>query len=87
MPRPASPSCTSAVRGYSRPELLGMREAELRARLAAHLGSGYAPMWADTVVLAGLGQRTVSQALAGGVPCKEIWLAAWESLELPARER
>lgn len=64
-----------------------MREADLRARLAVHLGPVYAPMWAETVVLAGLGHRTVSQALAGGVPCKEIWLAAWEALELPARER
>jgi hypothetical protein len=44
-------------------------------------------MWADTVVLSGLGHRTVSQALAGGVPCKEVWLAAWEALELPPRER
>ena len=64
-----------------------MREADLRARLAAQLGSNYAPMWADTVVISGLGQRTVSQALAAGLPCKDIWLAAWAELELPARER
>jgi hypothetical protein len=38
-------------------------------------------------VLAGLGHRTVTQALAVGVPCKQIWLAAWEALELPVRER
>ncbi len=64
-----------------------MREADLRARLETHLGSAYSLMWADTVVLAGLDHRTVSQALAGGVPCKRIWLAAWEALELPQRER
>lgn len=64
-----------------------MREADLRARLASHLGSAYSLMWSDTVVLSGLGHRTVSQALATGVPCKEIWLAAWEALELPPRER
>lgn len=64
-----------------------MREADLRARLEAHLGPAYSLMWADTVVLSGLGHRTVSQALAGGVPCKEVWLAAWEALELPPRER
>ncbi len=64
-----------------------MREADLRARLDRHLGSGYSLMWSDTVVLGALDQRTVSQALAGGVPCKQIWLAAWEALELPFRER
>lgn len=64
-----------------------MREADLRARLDRHLGSGYSLMWSDTVVLAALGQRTVTQALDGGVPCKRIWLAAWEALELPQLER
>ena len=64
-----------------------MREADLRARLESHLGPAYSLMWSDTVVLSALGHRTVSQALATGVPCKDIWLAAWEALELPARER
>lgn len=64
-----------------------MREADLRARLEAHLGPAYSLMWSDTVVLAPLGHRTVTQALAGGVPCKEIWRAAWEALELSLRER
>ncbi len=64
-----------------------MREADLRARLDRHIGTGYSLMWSETVVLGALGQLTVSQALAGGVPCKQIWLAAWEVLELPVRER
>ena len=64
-----------------------MREAELHARLGRHLGLGYAPMWADTVVLAPIGHRTVTQALAAGLPCKDIWLAACESLELADHER
>ncbi|MFT4111031.1 DUF3046 domain-containing protein [Propionicimonas sp.] len=64
-----------------------MREAELRSRLAGHLGDAYSLMWSDTVVLERLGHRTVSEALAGGVPCKDVWLAAWEALELPARDR
>jgi hypothetical protein len=64
-----------------------VREGDLRARLESHLGQTYSLMWSDTVVLAGLGHRTVTQALAVGVPCKQIWLAAWEALELPVRER
>jgi hypothetical protein len=64
-----------------------MREADLRARLASHLGDAYSLMWTDTVVLEQLGHRTVSQALAGGTPCKQVWLAAWEALELPPADR
>lgn len=60
-----------------------MREAELRSRLDAHLGHAFALMWAQTHVLGSLNQRTVDQALAAGVPCKEVWRAAWAELELP----
>ena len=59
-----------------------MREAELRSRLDAHLGRAPALMWAETHVLGSLGHRTVDQALSSGVPCKEIWRAAWAELEL-----
>ena len=62
---------------------VGVREAELWERLKSSLGEGYAAVWADQVVLADLQSRTVSQALADGVPCKQIWRAAWEFLELP----
>ncbi len=64
-----------------------MREAELRGRLRSHLGDAYSLMWADTVVLERLGHRTVSEALANGTACKDIWLAAWAALELPAGDR
>ncbi|NLA28953.1 MAG: DUF3046 domain-containing protein [Propionibacterium sp.] len=64
-----------------------MREAELWQRLIAQLGSGYARVWAEQVVLSDLDGRTVAEALAAGVPCKTIWRAAWNHLELPARER
>lgn len=64
-----------------------MREAELWARLDHHLGSGYAVVWAERLVMDDLGGRTVSEALAAGVPCKQIWRAAWGVLELPATER
>lgn len=60
-----------------------MREAELRARLDKHLSYPYSLAWAQTYVIAGLGQRTVDEALAAGVPCKEIWRCAWAELELP----
>ena len=64
-----------------------MREADLRARLASHLGDAYSLLWSETVVLEGLGHRTVSEALARGTSCKQVWLAAWTALELPHTER
>lgn len=64
-----------------------MREAELWRRLENALGGVYAKAWADQVVLAEIGGRTVTEALAAGVDCKSIWRAVWEKLELAPRER
>ncbi|MCC2593133.1 DUF3046 domain-containing protein [Tessaracoccus sp. OS52] len=60
-----------------------MREAELWARLGKVLPDGYAAVWAEQVVLADLGGRTVRESLAAGLPCKRIWRAVWAQLELP----
>lgn len=64
-----------------------MRETELWARLRQLLGPAYAPVWADSVVHASLGGRTVTQALTAAVPVRQIWLAACVSLEVPEHER
>lgn len=64
-----------------------MKETELWARLSAHLGVAYARVWADQHNLADLRGRTVTEALADGVPCKTIWRAVWSALELPVADR
>lgn len=64
-----------------------MRETELWRRLELHLGAGYARVWAEQQVLAGLAGRTVVEALAAGAPPKQVWRECWVVLELPARER
>lgn len=64
-----------------------MRQAELRDQLARHLGAGYAPVWSSMQVIADLQGRTVDEALAAGVPPKQIWRAVWAYLELDERER
>ena len=64
-----------------------MKETELWQRLEAALGSRYYRVWATEFSLAELGNRTVGQALADGMPSKTIWRAVWAALELPARER
>lgn len=64
-----------------------MRETELWSRLDRHLGRAYSGAWAEQVVLAALGGRTVVEALAAGVPTVRVWRAVWEALELPDAER
>ncbi len=56
-------------------------------RMDDALGHGYARLWADTHVLAGLDERTVAESLAAGEPPKSVWRAVWAELELPARDR
>lgn len=64
-----------------------MRHTEFWARMEHALGASYARSWADMYVIADLGGRTASQALAAGEPPKEVWLAVWRTLGLPASER
>jgi hypothetical protein len=64
-----------------------VRHTELWARLDRFLGPAYARTWADQQVIGELGQRTTLEALAAGVPPKEVWAAVWQTLELPASER
>jgi hypothetical protein len=64
-----------------------MRETDLWARLESAVGAGYASAWAEQVVLRDLGGRTVRQALADGLACRSIWLAAWDYLGLDASVR
>jgi hypothetical protein len=64
-----------------------MKETELWARLQQHLGAGYYRVWAAEQNLGDLGGRTVVEAIAAGLPFKDIWRAAWAVLELPAQDR
>lgn len=64
-----------------------MKETELWQRLEGHLGLGYSRVWAAEHNLAALHGRTVVQALADGLPAKQVWRAVWGELELPDRER
>ncbi|MGL5810788.1 MAG: DUF3046 domain-containing protein, partial [Nocardioides sp.] len=41
------------------------------------------PAWADSQAITSLGSRTVNEALADGVPPKQVWTAVWEALDLP----
>jgi hypothetical protein len=64
-----------------------VKHTEFWSRMEDALGDAYAHSWASMYVLAELGGRTVDEALAAGVPPKEVWRAVWAALELPAKER
>jgi hypothetical protein len=64
-----------------------MRHTEFWERMDRALGPAYSRSWADMHVIGELGGRTASEALAAGVPPKEVWRAVWSVLELPASER
>ena len=64
-----------------------MRHTEFWERMDHALGTGYARSWADLTVMSELDGHTASEALAAGVPAKQVWAAVWRILELPASER
>jgi hypothetical protein len=64
-----------------------VKHTEFWSRLDDALGPAYARSWASMYVLADLGGRTVDEALAAGMPPKQVWRAVWAALDLPARER
>jgi DUF3046 family protein len=56
-------------------------------RMRAQFGEAYAASVAADYVLAGLGGRTVDQALAQGEDVKTIWRAVCEAFDVPERLR
>jgi len=52
-------------------------------RMRAQFGDAYAESVAKDHVLAALGGRTVSQALADGTDAKTVWRAVCETFNIP----
>jgi hypothetical protein len=64
-----------------------VRHTEFWARMDDALGPAYARSWASMFVIGELGGRTAAEALDAGVSPKEVWLAVWRTLGLPASQR
>jgi hypothetical protein len=64
-----------------------MRLTDFWARMSEQFGPSYADSLARDHVIAGLGSRTVTQALADGDDTKGVWRAVCEEFEIPARLR
>ena len=56
-------------------------------KMRAQFGDAYAASVARDYVLAGLGGRTVDQALAEGIEPKTVWHAVCEAFEIPEKSR
>ena len=56
-------------------------------KMRAQFGDAYAASVAKDYVLAGLGSRTVDQALAEGIEPKAVWRAVCEAFDVPERSR
>ncbi|HUC56934.1 MAG TPA: DUF3046 domain-containing protein [Streptosporangiaceae bacterium] len=64
-----------------------MRITEFWQRMDEQFGAAYAQSVAKDYVMAGLGDRTVQQALADGEDVKVIWRAVCAAFPVPERLR
>ncbi len=63
-----------------------MRRSEFDRAVADEFGAGAGTLIAD-LVLSKVGDRTPAQALAAGVPPRDIWLALCEEMDVPPERR
>jgi hypothetical protein len=64
-----------------------MRLTAFWDKMRAQFGEAYAESVAKDFVVAGLGGRTVDQALADGEDAKVVWRAVCEAFHVPERLR
>ena len=64
-----------------------MRLTAFWDRMRAQFGDAYAESVAKDQVIAALGNRTVSQALADGTDAKTVWRAVCETFDIPELRR
>ena len=67
--------------------LARVRQSAFWERMRAQFGDVYAASVAKDHVLAGLGGRTVNQAIADGEDVKVVWRAVCEAFRVPERLR
>ncbi|ANP72114.1 MULTISPECIES: DUF3046 domain-containing protein [Cryobacterium] len=63
-----------------------MRLSEFRQALKDEFGESYGRVLTRDLVLGPLG-RTADQALAGGVPARDVWLALCDETDVPPARR
>ena len=64
-----------------------MRKSEFTLAMSDEFGEAYGRVIAHDLVLEALGGRTADQAIAAGLPMREIWLAICDAQDVPANRR
>jgi hypothetical protein len=60
-----------------------MRLSEFWRAISDEFGLGYGRVLTNDLVIGELGDRTAEQALAGGAPPREVWLALCRAADVP----
>ena len=60
-----------------------MRLSEFRTAMKDEFGDAYGRVLTRDLVLTPLGGRTADQALAAGVPARDVWLALCAEADVP----
>ncbi|HWU46279.1 MAG TPA: DUF3046 domain-containing protein [Humibacter sp.] len=64
-----------------------MRLSEFRRAVDDEFGPGYGAVLVHDLILGELGGRTAEQALAEGVPAREVWFALCDAKGVPRSRR
>ena len=64
-----------------------MRVSQFWSLMDDEFGTAYAASLARDHTLGSLGSRTADEALAAGVPPREIWFALCDDMDVPAERR
>jgi hypothetical protein len=64
-----------------------MRLSEFHRAVEQEFGAAYGGQLVRELVLIELAGRTAEQALAGGVPAREVWYALCEAMDVPDARR
>ncbi|MFC5792090.1 DUF3046 domain-containing protein [Agromyces tardus] len=64
-----------------------MKRSEFQFAVDAEFGQGYGSVVVNDLVLGELGGRTARDALAAGVPPRDVWLALCAATDVPESRR
>jgi len=64
-----------------------MRLSEFNRAIEHEFGAAYGGQLVRELIILELGSRTAEQAIAGGVPPRDAWLALCEAMDVPVERR
>ena len=64
-----------------------MRKSEFLLAMSDEFGEAYGHVLARDLVLSSLGERTADQAVAAGLPLRDVWLAICDVQDVPPNRR